>query len=233
MITVATTITNAIDAHLIEREARSNEERQARRATRGPKIYPSLIGYCTRYIVYDMLGYEKRPMPPHIIRTCNNGDDMHARYQRLFSEMGLLVATEYPIKDDELNLSGRVDGIIYPGYLYPEYGDDLAVLELKSAKDRYFKEMQRKQAPLDKYLDQIQLYLELLRMPRGLMIVENKNDQAILEMWIDRDQIHGQYLIQKIHLVNRCVKNNTLPPRDYAISSYTCKWCDFKDICWS
>jgi CRISPR/Cas system-associated exonuclease Cas4 (RecB family) len=177
-----------------------------------------------------MLGYPKLPMEPRIIRITDNGDKMHERYQNWFKELGILVENEYPIKFPELRISGRIDSIINLEPLIPGF-NDIAIVELKSANAKKCEFMTMNNAPNHEYVDQLQLYMGLLKIPQGIVLVENKNDQQILEFWVQHDEAYAQKLIDKVKLVNNCVDKNELPPRDYTASSYQCKYCDFKTFC--
>jgi len=221
-----------IASHLLDKDAKSNVERAKKTELEGPRFYPSSANKCSRYIVYDMLGYPKPPKEPKLIRIMENGNSMHERYQTWFEEMGILVANEFPIKVPELRISGRLDSIITTKDIIPGV-DDVAIVELKSANDKKFAQMVKSNEPNPDYYAQIQLYMELLKIPYGLIFIENKNNQEILEFLVDYDPEFGKRLLEKVVMVNDCVTKKELPRREYIKSSYECKWCDYHDTCWS
>jgi CRISPR/Cas system-associated exonuclease Cas4 (RecB family) len=231
MIISQNLLTDKIENHIKSADALSKLKRSESSSQRVTKFYPSNIGKCCRYIWYDMMGYPRPAMEPRILRICRNGDSMHERYQKWFEEMGILVANEYPIKFPELRISGRLDSIIRTVSIVPAI-DDIAIVELKSANNKKFSKMVRENLPLPEYIDQIHLYMELLQIPYGIILVENKNDQELLEFWVEYDVNYGKKLLSKVQYVNNCVTKNQLPNRDYSMSSYECRYCDYRDICW-
>jgi CRISPR/Cas system-associated exonuclease Cas4 (RecB family) len=217
-----------IEEYLLDQDIKSNEIRQKKNLEQGPRFYPSSMSRCCRYLVYDMLGYKKPLKEPKLLRIMENGNSMHDRYQNWFKEIGVLVENESEIKVPELHVSGRIDSIIK----LPDI-DDYIIVELKSANDGKFNKMVKNNAPHKDYSDQIQLYMELLEMPYGIILVENKNDQEVLEFWIERDIEYGKELIKKIETVNEHVAQKKLPRREHPKYSYECKYCDFFEECWN
>lgn len=189
------------------------------------KFYPSQVHKCSRNIVYNMLDYPSDPLPPRVLRIMDNGTSMHDRFEELFGEMGILVADELPITNEDLYIRGRTDALI-------RVDDDLALVELKSANDRQFSYMKKQGEPAEKYVMQLQLYMHLTGIHKGIILIENKNDQSLLEFWIDYDEVMAEEIVNKIEHVIEHVKKEEIPPREKAKTSFDCRYCDYRDICW-
>ncbi len=237
MITAAKVITPQIDKHLLSIEQEQQQKRNdllVERVKNGqaPMFHPSSISKCSRAIVYEMLGYPPEPRPASFIRIFRNGDSMHERYQAWFKDMGILVATEVAVEDEDLRISGRVDAILDIGLIDPSLGGGNAVAELKSAKAKNFYYMKKTSTPSQTYIEQICLYLHLLKLDKGVIIVECKDDQELLEFWLDYDENLARRLIDKIKFVNLCIDTNQIPLREYQRDSYQCVYCDFRKTCY-
>lgn len=223
-------LTKLLNDFLEERQKQQNAEREekskALREAGKFKFYPSSIAKCRREIVYQMLGYPKQDIPTRVLRIFDNGDSMHERYQNWFAEMGILISPELPLKNEELCISGRTDALI-------RINDELVLVELKSANDRSFGWMVKKNEPKEDYVMQLQLYLHLTGIDKGIILIENKNDQTILEFPIAYDKEMSNELINKIKYCVDHAKSNEIPERDYTKSTFQCKYCDYAEMCWS
>ena len=223
-------LTNLLNDFLKERQSTSDEKRAVivkdRIKNKTFKFSPSSVAKCSREVVYAMLGYPKTEIPTRVLRIFDNGDSMHERYQNWFGEMGILISPELEIYDEDLGVSGRTDALI-------RLDNELILVELKSANWRAFERMQKTREPKEDYVLQLQLYLHLTGIEKGIILIENKNDQSILEFAVTYDIDIANKLIHKI---NKCLdhaRNGALPERDYEKSSFECKYCDFNTLCWS
>lgn len=77
------------------------------------KFYPSSVGKCKRMIAYQMMGYPGKPKQGRNILILNNGTYFHERMEATFERMGIMIAPELKLKDEELRISGRSDAIIW------------------------------------------------------------------------------------------------------------------------
>jgi CRISPR/Cas system-associated exonuclease Cas4 (RecB family) len=226
------TLSNLVDDYLINKQRADNQARAKiveDRIARGDfRFSPSNIGKCPRYIVYDMLGYKRPEMPPRITRITENGNYMHERYQTLFADMGVLIQDELPIKDAELCISGRTDALI-------RLNSELVLVELKSANQKKTDKMKKANAPLPEFEMQLQLYLHLTGIPKGIVLAENKNDQEILEFPINYNITMANTLVDKVKLCVGSAKQGILPDRldtSDRENFNSCRWCDYNEMCW-
>lgn len=223
-----------IEDYLVKAENKKQAERQEYIAGKEDyvvKFYPSGIGYCSRKLVMQNLDYEKPEADPKFLRIMENGNSMHSRYEKLFGEMGILVAPELPIKDEELRISGRTDALIR----VPKGSSawELVLVELKSANDNQFGKMVKTNEPKVEHYQQLQLYMHLTGIHTGVLFVENKNNQDLWEFWCEYDGELCEKLVEKIKMVNSCSDAEILPERDYPKNSYECRYCDFREACWA
>ncbi|UNY39856.1 CRISPR-associated exonuclease, Cas4 family [Bacillus phage vB_BauM_KLEB27-3] len=93
------------------------------------KFYPSSVGSCKRQATYQVLGYPEQPKEGRNILILENGTSFHDRMEGIFERMGIMIAPELKLKDEELKISGRSDAIIYNFLKDPEaeYPDDKVI----------------------------------------------------------------------------------------------------------
>lgn len=119
------------DANLVDMVhqylSEENQQRQQERYDQGRigKFYPSSVGNCKRKIAYQMMGYPGKPIPGRNLLIMDNGTYFHERMEDTFERMGILIAPELKLKDEELRISGRSDAIIWnflkkEGEVYPD-----------------------------------------------------------------------------------------------------------------
>ena len=231
-------ITALVDDVMVE----NNKKRAAEHAP--GKLYPSSIHKCSRALCYELLGYPRPEMEPRVLKILENGNFVHERYQKMWKDMGIMVAEELPIKEESLKISGRMDALL-------NIEDHMVIGEIKSAGDSPFSKMKQANAPDPKYVAQLQLYLHLSNIDLGVAYVENKNNQDVLEFWIEYDAEYCTNLFKKLHIVRETADNNKIISRKQAAEldgfmvdqkkmskggydtySYYCRYCDYRDECY-
>lgn len=92
-----------------------DQQQQQKRYDEGRigKFYPSSVGRCKRQIVYQMMGYPGKPKEGRTVLILDNGTYFHERMENYFEKMGIMIAPELKLKDQDLRISGRSDAIIY------------------------------------------------------------------------------------------------------------------------
>lgn len=213
-----------IERHHSERAA--NETRPMR------KLHPSTIGMCKRRIVFDMLMVPKPETDPQLIRIFENGHSMHHRYEQLFADMGVLVQAEMKLERE--NISGHTDALIkLTSFLNP--GGELYLVELKSAFSKSFKWMKENNTPKAEHRAQLTFYQHLSGVHKGIIFVENKDDQEVWEYHLDYDPVYGKFLEKKANECIQLAKDRMLPPieKGYTPSNYKCTSCPFNIYCHS
>lgn len=237
-------LARAIDDYLVEKAKERDRKKRARKGKADVITFsPYLIGKCSRHAAYKLLGYPDEP-DARVIKIADNGTSMHERYQRLLSNMGYLIYPEYKIKDEELHVYGRTDGLM-------SIDDELALLELKSCGIYDFQQMAASGQPRSDYADQLMLYMHLTGVKRGVILVEciiterkghikvapPKDGEFyaadfLLEFHLRYNQEHADRIVRKVKRILELIEQGILPEREFSKDSFDCRYCPFHNYCW-
>jgi CRISPR/Cas system-associated exonuclease Cas4 (RecB family) len=189
-------------------------------------FHPSYTNQCTRYWYYLFSGANvTSSFSPQTYRIFDNGHAVHNRLYGYFKEMGVLVEEEIPVTYDNPPIEGTADGIIdWYGY---------KLIELKSISSEGFHYRQLHNKPKDEHYRQAQIYMHCLNLDSGFVIYENKNNQDILPIYIEKDEKFIKKLFQKYENIYNNYLNNQIPERPYKRTSANCSSCDLAALCWS
>lgn len=190
-------------------------------------FHPSYTNQCARYWYYLFNGAElTTSFSAQTYRIFDNGHAVHDRIYSYFREMGILVAEEIPVSHDSPPISGTADGII------DFYGNKL--IELKSISMEGFEYRRLYKKPKDEHFRQAQIYMRCLDLDSGFVIYENKNNQSIMPILIERDDDFIDDLFKKYSKIYKNYQEGIKPKRPYkSISSKQCSQCDLRNMCWS
>jgi len=224
------------------------DEKEASRPMYGiGKFYPSSVGKCKRAIVYQMLGYPKKGVGIKSYLILENGTYTHERLEKMFKDAGILIASELPLKDAELKISGRLDLIVHNVFeheeddkmitlkdkgkvIYRGSPSDAVIVELKSISDSGFNRLNGK--PKDEHRDQVMLYLHLTGIRLGAVFYENKNTQELAEFLVPYDEQEAKRVIDKIRFCGECYDKQQLPEKEFEKHDFDCLYCDYRENCW-
>lgn len=170
-------VADAIGRYIAEnREIREGEQ---------PYWYPSNLGGCDRQAILKRSGLKGIPFDERTLRVFWMGDEVHRGLQKAV-EQGLpegysVVGHELRVRDDEYQVSGRLDTLIS----CPD--GELEVVDYKSIRSDGFKP----DLPKKEHLLQVGIYGafpaetaegQLVRLPsRGRIVYWSKDDAKILE----------------------------------------------------
>lgn len=159
-----------LDSHLTEKQ----------HAIRQGVFYPSALGStCDRHLYNCYFGLvEVQEIDANTKRIFDCGDYLGYRYEKYFEKMGVLIATESPLKFEMPPISGRLD------FLIKHEESQTAIVELKSINQRGFKALRK---PKDEHYIQIQIYLNLANNTNGIVLYECKDDQKIKAFKVLKD----------------------------------------------
>lgn len=189
-------------------------------------FHPSYTNQCARYWYYLFEGVEVAPsFSAQTYRIFDNGHAVHERIYGYLREAGLLEAEEIPVTYDDPPVTGTADGIIN------FYGRKL--IELKSISSEGFEYRKIYKKPKDDHFRQAQIYMRCLDLDQAFVIYENKNNQTILPILIDRDDEFIDKLFNKYRKIYKNFKDKTIPDQPYKITSKNCGGCDLFSICWN
>jgi CRISPR/Cas system-associated exonuclease Cas4 (RecB family) len=212
-------LSKSIDLHF--------ESRNKKELKRVDGFHPSYTNQCARYWVYLFRGVEvESTFTPQTYRIFDNGHAVHDRIYSYLSGMGILLKEEVPISYDDPPISGTADGVIN------FHGEKL--IELKSISDAGFAYRKTYNKPKDDHIRQAQIYMKCLDLDSGFVIYENKNNQEILPIYMERDDIFIEKLFTKYRKIHKSFIDDVLPVRPYkSIDSKQCVSCNAKDFCWA
>ncbi len=171
--------------------------------TRPPKqrdyFYISELGASEQELYNNIKSSEERIISDREKRIFENGNYVHARWMKVFAEMGILIAAEVEAVKNDL-ISGRADAIISDK-------KELFVVDVKSCSQWTFNKLN--ETP---YRPMMQLmgYMYFLNIPKGIILYENKDNQAVKIFYIDLDKSLIEKELQKMRHVKEAIKNNIL-----------------------
>ena len=162
-------------------------------------FYPSMLGNdCDRYLYLAFRGL----LPQQEIASTtqsifDTGSSLEDRMAKYFEKMRILKGRELSVKCDSPPISGRVDFLL----VHDEYKD--VVLELKSINDKGFKNLYSKPKP--EHTVQLQIYLQLMDRPYGIVLYENKNDQKLKAFKVKRSPKEWNALVKRCTAIQEAV----------------------------
>jgi CRISPR/Cas system-associated exonuclease Cas4 (RecB family) len=188
-------------------------------------FHPSYTNQCSRYWYYLFEGVNvTSDFSPQTHRIFDNGHAVHERLYSYFRDMGILVDEEIKVTYADPPIEGTADGIIN------WYGDKL--IELKSISSEGFHYRQIYKKPKDDHYRQAQIYMHCLDLDSGFVIYENKNNQEILPIYIEKDQVFIDKLFKKYREFYGNFVTQNIPDRPYKRTSKNCSSCDLAALCW-
>ena len=186
-------------------------------------FYVTDAGKCPRALFFKFKNAPKKEMEANILRLFDHGDYIHKLIMKslLSSREIHVVASEINIPPQEI-ISGRADAIISDG-------KELYVLDIKSINSMGFKYLN---GPKKENISQIQLYLHYFKVPKGILLYVNKDNQELKEFIVNYDQSLSLSLLNELSNVKINIDKNIVPSR---IPSYPddwqCRYCPFKQVC--
>ncbi|MCX6764401.1 MAG: Dna2/Cas4 domain-containing protein [Candidatus Nealsonbacteria bacterium] len=186
-------------------------------------FYVTDAGKCSRSIFFKFKNAPRKEMEANILRLFDHGDAIHKLIMKsLVSTRDIhVVASEVTIPPQEI-ISGRADAILSDG-------KELYVLDIKSMNSMIFRTLEN---PKEENVNQIQLYLHYFKIPKGILLYVNKDNQELKEFFVYYDKKLVEPILKTLANLKEKIDLNIIPAR---ISSYPdswqCKYCQFKDIC--
>ena len=158
-------------------------------------FYPSMLGNeCDRYLYLAFRGkLPQQDIASTTQRIFDTGSSLEDRMTKYFEKMGILKGREIAVKSDSPPISGRADFLL----VHEEHTE--VVLELKSINDKGFKNLYSKPKP--EHAIQLQIYLQLMDKPYGIVLYENKNDQKLKAFQVKRSPKEWNDLVARCTLI--------------------------------
>lgn len=196
---------------------------------RRPAFRASGMGKCARSRVFARLGVvgESEQFSSAQANVFATGNFYHRKWQMGGLTEGWLKQAEVPFYNEEIDLGGTADGIIYDGSL----------LEIKSINDRGYKWVAQTKTPKDDHMLQVGAY-KLLKpdLTAASIIYENKNNGE----WREYRVYFTDELMTKVEGelagLRRSIRERVLPEvKETCLvrSGTEYRQCPFRDTCLS
>jgi len=186
-------------------------------------FYITDAGKCARAIFFKFKNVPRKEIEANILRLFDHGDHIHQLIMKpLLSVREIhVVASEVNIPPQEL-VSGRADAII-------STGKEMYVLDIKSMNSMIFRNLTE---PKEENVAQLQLYLHYFKIPKGILLYVNKDNQELKEFIISYDKKTALNLLASLSDLREKINSEIIPPRlsDYP-DNWQCRYCQFKEVC--
>lgn len=167
-------------------------------------FYISEIGKPKKAIYEGMKGLRTDKTEARVMRIFENGNCMHDRYYKLFAEMGILRAVEIMAVENDL-FHGRADCIISGRDGVPW------LVDLKSCSQWTFNKLTDAS---DQHKLQIQFYMYYMKIPNGMVLYENKDNQAIKTFIIQPETKKIERLIEEYRKFKEDLNKGYIPDEE-------------------
>jgi len=184
------------------------------------KFWISESGKCARQIYFSFKKFPKKAKDARVLRIMDHGDYTHMRIMSVLFALGLVKATEIEIPSQEI-VSGRADAIV-------NIEGKPVVVEIKSISSYGFQKLEK---PRREHLCQVQLYLHYFKIPSGILIYENKDNQDLKEFRVEYDEKISKSLIEEFEIIKHMIENNIVPPIPMGLEDWECQYCDYAEEC--
>lgn len=197
-------------------------------------FYCSSLSDCSRKLYYDRLNIKKdSEQSPLIKRRLDKGSYIHEMFQNYFEKSGILVSKEEYIKDNKLQIAGKIDCIV-------EIENTTYIVEIKTSdsKDNVNK------FPYISHLWQLQMYLHNKGLKNGKLFyvfLDKNMDKIDLPLkdytWysdkdlLEIDIIYNSDVIRQIETkLEKIIYNLSIktPPGK---EPDKCQFCYYKNYC--
>lgn len=191
------------------------------------------FGECDRKICYKFLGIKVGPVSTRGRRIFDTGNAMHERYVTYLTRCQMVEDVELSCRKG--NFSCRLDMVIRD----LKTGERL-VLELKSINTYGYKRLLKVMEPQHKHKLQLLINCRLSGIRRGIVLYEDKNNQAILEFIVDSESEESKKLYKEIDAsaekilaeVVKFPKTKVLDIPKGHVERYCKNYCSYWAVCY-
>jgi CRISPR/Cas system-associated exonuclease Cas4 (RecB family) len=187
---------------------------------------------CLRYHVFNRTrAAEKTLHDVGLQQVFDLGNDIEEIALKELAAAGIkIIEQQKPFEWKEYQITGHCDGmILIDGKAYP--------IEIKSSSPYVFDKINTiedlkngKYAYLRKYPVQLNLYMLMQGIEKGVFLFKNKVNGAYKEIWMDLDLDLGEATLKKAEAINAHVAAGIVPePIEY--DELNCGRCPFAHIC--
>ena len=202
-------------------------ELMSKQRDRTKSFSASSMGYCQRQQMFQYLDakIERRP-DSGAASIFIQGTWIHVKWQAMGYMAGWLGQTEVPVRMDQHNLRGTIDGILHPP-IAP------AGWELKSINARGYRWVLER-GPKAEHLKQIHAYMLATGLRLWSLIYEEKDTQSYKEFLVEYSPAIADEVLDELARLNRAVRERELPPMLSGCvqkNGMTYRSCAYRDQC--
>ena len=186
-------------------------------------FYITDAGKCGRAIFFKFKKAPREEMEARVLRMFDHGDYIHQLIMRSLVAMRdvRVITAEVDIGPQEI-ISGRADAIFSDG-------KDLYVLDIKSMNSMIFKKLEEAK---EENINQLQLYLHFFKVPKGILLYVNKDNQELKEFLINYDRKRAEALLADLVNLKTKIDSEVIPDRIPTWpDDWQCRYCQFREIC--
>lgn len=188
----------------------------------------SEIGGCGRALGYATLNYPAEPLTPETHLIFKDGHIHHDAVRELLGKVGTLsnvemtISKQYIHKGMKFTITGTCDGVF-----------DEAVMDVKSISTFRFKYLD-KNFPADymNYVEQVQIYMDILGKKKGMLIFKDKNSAELKVMRFKYDPLLMEKILDRVARIHKKIKAKKLITRPFGRDTWHCKLCSYRLQCW-
>lgn len=185
---------------------------------------------CARKLWFDFRKCDIPEFNGRMLRLFNRGHLEEERVFELLQAAGIHVDShdvdgrQYGFKDLHGHFAGSCDGIVKTA------SEDEMLLEIKTHNDRSFAKLRQSGVAIAnfKHYVQMQVYMGYLDLRMALYFAVNKNtDEVYTEMVAFNEECFNKAR----GIAKKVIVSETPLPVKLKRDSETCKYCDYKDVC--
>lgn len=177
---------------------------------------------CLRQRQFTFLGMPKATLEEKSLNIFANGDYVHLRHQVFGLVAGHISQAEVPVRLDEYNLQGTMDGVLSNGL----------GLELKSINTYGFSDVST-WGPKKDHIMQVQSYMLASGIDAFHMVYEDKNTNLCREFLVEADPFMQDAVRRDLDVLNKSLQTQQLEPMLDECKQLKGKyaWCPYASIC--
>lgn len=187
-------------------------------------------GKCPRYWFYAFEGATfTDDADAYAVANMTNGTMSHERLQKAMLDSGIMIDDEVKVINSDPPIFGFADGML-------EFDGEELVAEIKTMREESFNYRKQSNKAPSYHLEQIILYMKVLKKSKGVLIYESKNSH---ELHIIPVEVNDDYIkwvdgaFDWMREVRSAWENKTMPMKPYRSNSKVCKGCPVKDTCFA
>jgi hypothetical protein len=199
----------------------------AKRDTFTPSTLVYNEGKCARYWYLHFEGNEAENSNTwYEVANMDSGTDRHGRIETAMKDAGILISKEERVKSIDPPISGKTDAVIM-------WEGEEILTEIKTKNEEGFYRITK---PATYHIEQLLIYMKILKKAFGILIYENKNNHEMLMFPIHLNQKYKDfinYLFDWMTQVKKAFDEKQLPenPNRLKYKSAMCKKCSFLKSC--